>query len=235
MKLILNTKDREIFTSTADPTWHLEEPIYDYHYIKLSQCIIPNVLSSFDSNNNYISLNGTKGLMPTNKRYSTMAGCISDLNANKPTVANLTSFAFSFLDDIGVLRVTYTATANITMDANVRLGLPNSVVLTAGTNKTFDFPNIFSLQNTNVVYLCINNFATDDCRTSTGFGNIIGVIPLSGMFGDVSVYKCDDESSYIEIQGTDSITSVNLSLKDGQGNIIDMKGENYTLEFLLKK
>ena len=66
------------------------------------------------------------------------------------------------------------------------------------------------------------------------FGNIIGVIPLSGMFGDVSVYKCDDESSYIEIQGTDSITSVNLSLKDGQGNIIDMKGETYTLEFLLK-
>ena len=55
---------------------------------------------------------------------------------------------------MGTLKITYTATANITMTANERLGLLEDLVLSAGTNQTQDLQNIFSLSNTNVIYVC---------------------------------------------------------------------------------
>lgn len=164
-----------------------------------------------------------------------MAAAVTALNTNKPSVTNVSSFAFSFLAEEGVLRVTYTSSVDIVFQKNVRLGLLNTTTLPLGTNKTFDLPGIFSLFNSNVIYCCINNFATDDCRTSLGYGTILGCVPVSGAFGDLATYSNDDESSYIEIQGTDTISSVSLTFRDGNGDIIESKNEQIVVEMLLKK
>jgi len=235
MKVILNTKDRQLHTSTSNPMWILSEPIHNYTSLKLSKCIIPNVLYSFDENNNKITINGITGNIPTNKRYKLMSSCIADLNSSVPVIPNVSSFVFSFLEEQGILRITYTSTVNIQIKKNVRLGLPADANLQAGSNLTYDFPNLFSLQNTNVIYACINSFNTDDTRSSLGFTTILGSIPVSGIFGDVSVYMNDDESSYVEIQGADTISTIHMTFRDAYGNIINLRGQDITIELLLKK
>ena len=234
MKLVLHTKDKLSHTSTANPTWELAN-IYEYNYVKVSQFIVPNVFSSFDSTNNFITLNGIIGNISTQKRYSTMASCISDLNNAVPTVPNLTSFIFSFNQDLGTLKITYTATASILMKANERLGLLEDLVLSVGTNQTRDLPNIFSLSNTNVIYVCINGFTTNDSKSSLLFGNILATIPLTEGFGGLTHYQDTDESSYIQIEGTDSISTINLSFKDSNGMLVDLKNQHVVVELLFKK
>jgi len=222
-------------TRISNPQWTLDNAIHDHNYLKLSKVIIPNVLKSYDNTNNYITINGVTGTLSTRKRHKLMTGAISALNAAVPTVSNMGSFVFSFLEEEGILRVTYTSTVPLQLKENPRLGLPQAVTLQAGSSQTFDFPNHFALPNTKIIYVCINSFTTPDTRTSLGFGTVLGVVPLTGSFGEIISSTDFDETSFVQIQGTDTIQTIEFTFRDGMGNEVDMQGEDIVVELLLRK
>lgn len=235
MKLILSTKQRLQGTTISNPKWILDNAIHEHNFIKLSKVILPNIVKSYDYSNAYITINGVTGTLSTKKRHKLMSGAIAALNAAVPTVPNMSSFVYSFLEEEGVLRVTYTSTVALTVKENERMGLPSAVILPSGTNQTFDFPHHFSLANTNTVFICINSFTTPDCRSSLGIGTVLGCVGLTGTYGNVVVEENTDESSYIAIQGTDTLSTIELTFRDGRGTEVDMQGEDIVCEFLLKK
>ena len=234
MKVILNTKQRITGSSSSKPSWTLSPPIHDYTNIKVRKVIMPNILYSFDTNNNTIKINNSTVSLPTNKRYSLISQFLTDINAAVPTIANITSFVFSFKDTKGVLSVTYTSSIAITLSANSRLGLPNDVYLPAATGGTYDFTGNFSLINSKVIYLALGrDFGTSDVRTSLKYGNILSVIP-QGVWGQIDTYENSDDD-FIEIEGGETISQISLEFYDSYGRDVDFRNEDVIVELSLRK
>ena len=234
MKLIFNTRQRNKGTTAGQPVWTLSKPIHDYNYLKIRKVIMPNILYSFNSTNCAVILNLVVGLLPLNKRYTLMSQFITEINNIAPTMVGINSFVYSFKEQEGVLSVTYDSVIPIIMYANARLGLPENVVLPIGSG-TFDFPNNFTLIDTQVVYVGVgHDFGTSDCMTSLSYGNILAVVPQTGVYGDIIDYSNSDDD-FIKLEGTDTISQLSLEFYDNTGNIIDVRGEDIIVELSLKK
>ena len=239
MKLILNTKDREKHTTVGNPSWVMRPNIEEFTQLKVSKMIIPDILYSFSNKTNSIIVNNITCSFPTNKRYSEMSDCISDMNASMAaiisSITNVSSIVFSFLENEGCLKITYTSTVPIQIKANPRLGISDDIVLVSGTGATYDFKNNFSLMNSKAVYVSTNNITTRDVRNTLEYGNVICCCPLSGGFGNISVMEDHDESSYITMEGNDVWSTISLSIYDGYGDLVNMRGEDIIIELILKR
>lgn len=235
MKIILNTKQRQSGTSIGKPTWELSPPIHNYSNLKIRKCILPNILYSFDTNNNKIILNNNVGSLPLDKRYTLISQFLTDLNNIVPVISNVSSFVFSFKDAEGVLSITYTSSTPITITANNRLGLPENITLPLATNATFNFPNNFSLINSKIVYVAVGNeFGTSDTRSSLKYGNILAIIPQTGLYGDIITYENSDDD-FISIEGSDTLSQVSLEFYDSYGNEVNYRGEDIIVELSLRR
>jgi len=235
MKIILNTKQRQTGTSVGKPTWELSPPIHNYSNLKIRKVIIPNILYSFDKNNCAVILNLNAGFLPMDKRYTLMSQFLTDLNNITPQIVGISSFVFSFNEAKGVLSVSYTSSIVITIYANKRLGLPENITLPIATNGTYDYPNNFSLINSKVVYVAIGNeFGTSDTRSSLKYGNILAVIPQTGLFGDIINYENSDDD-FISIEGSDTLSQISLEFLDSYGNEVDYRGEDLIVELSLRR
>ena len=243
MKLILNTKDRESFSTVGNPSWIMNPPIEEFTQLKISKMIIPNVLYSFSKTNNYITINNITVRFSSDKTHSSISECLTDMNSHISIaiavgkIPNVSSFVLSFIQNQGILQATYTSTVPINITANKRLGIPNDIQnLPAGTAATYKFEHNFSTLNTKAVYVATQNISTRDVRTSLLYGNIIACCPLNQGYGGICIMEDFDESSYLTMEGSgDSWSKIELFIYDGNGDLIDMRGEDVIIEMLLKK
>lgn len=229
MKVILNS-DNRVNSTHESAVWTLSEAFHSNTQFRVRSAIIPNTSPSFRVGENTLVIGGVNVSVPAQKRYSTMAAFLLDLNAAVvgASIPNVSSLVFSFDTEEGCLVFTYTSSASWAIVANERFGV-QSQIMPAATNVTLPFGGIFSLVPYKAILLSSNSLMTHDVRSSNDIGSAVALIPMTGNFGDLVVYQ-NENGEYMKLTAGATVDRVHLMLRDEKGRTVDLQDQSWLIE-----
>ena len=207
-------------------------------HVQLSSCEIPMSFYNFSSNLNNLNLNvnGTTSLQLTEQHY--------DIDELCDFITADTTFKFSatFYPQKNKIILTNTDSTGYTInfgnDASKNLAKALGfkqvdVVMSAGESIISD--NTVNLNTVHSIFVHTNLSVTNVITTTSGnFRNILQKIPVNAEFGDMIQYNPYLSSQFSTVLNTNSVRSLELSLRDQNDNIIQFNNGSFELSLLFE-
>lgn len=207
-------------------------------HVQLSSCEIPMSFYNFSSNLNNLNLNvnGTTSLQLTEQHY--------DIDELCDFITADTTFKFSatFYPQKNKIILTNTDSTGYTInfgnDASKNLAKALGfkqvdVVMSAGESIISD--NTVNLNTIHSIFVHTNLSVTNVITTTSGnFRNILQKIPVNAEFGDMIQYNPYLSSQFSTVLNTNSVRSLELSLRDQNDNIIQFNNGSFELSLLFE-
>ena len=207
-------------------------------HVQLSSCEIPMSFYNFSSNLNNLNLNvnGTTSLQLTEQHY--------DIDELCDFITADTTFKFSatFYPQKNKIILTNTDSTGYTInfgnDASKNLAKALGfkqvdVVMSAGESIISD--NTVNLNTIHSIFVHTNLSVTNVITTTSGnFRNILQKIPVNAEFGDMIQYNPYLSSQFSTVLNTNSVRSLELSLRDQNDNLIQFNNGSFELSLLFE-
>ena len=197
---------------------------------------IPYTVYTINSNNNKLywvdsdSSAKTSTITSGNYDENTLAAAIaSQMNIDKTSVdiytctVNSTTAKFTITNNTNNFQLTTTSTSSAIWKV---LGYTTSSNKTGSTSYTGT--NVYNLQPLMVIYICSNLADGNNARVQAGDFPILCAIPISANFGNIVTY-INDFGDEIPLNNTKSMFT--FQLYDDNLNLIDLNGQDWTIEF----
>ena len=207
-------------------------------HVQLSSCEIPMSFYNFSSNLNNLNLNvnGTTSLQLTEQHYDIDELC------NFITADTTFKFSATFYPQKNKIILTNTDSTGYTInfgnDASKNLAKALGfkqvdVVMSAGESIISD--NTVNLNTVHSIFVHTNLSVTNVITTTSGnFRNILQKIPVNAEFGDMIQYNPYLSSQFSTVLNTNSVRSLELSLRDQNDTLIQFNNGSFELSLLFE-
>jgi len=207
-------------------------------HVQLSSCEIPHSFYNFSSNLNnlHLNVNGAQSLVLTEQHYDVFELC------DFITADNTFKFSATFKPQQNKIILTNTnATAytiNFGNDASKNLAKAlgfKQIDVAMGVNESIISDNSVNLNTIHSIFVHTDLSIANCLTTSTGnYANIIQKIPVNTTFNKVINYSPIQSSVFSSVLNVAEINSLEISLKDQNGNLIQFNEASFELSLLFE-
>ena len=207
-------------------------------HVQLSSCEIPHSFYNFSSNLNnlHLNVNGAQSLVLTEQHYDVFELC------DFITADNTFKFSATFKPQQNKIILTNTnATAytiNFGNDASKNLAKAlgfKQIDFTVGANGSIISDNSVNLNTIHSIFVHTDLSIANCLTTTTGnYANIIQKIPVNTTFNKVINYSPIQSSVFSSVLNVAEINSLEISLKDQNGNLIQFNEASFELSLLFE-
>ena len=207
-------------------------------HVQLSSCEIPHSFYNFSSNLNNLQLNvnGAQSLVLTEQHYDVFELC------DFITADNTFKFSATFKPQQNKIILTNTnATAytiNFGNDASKNLAKAlgfKQIDVAMGVNESIISDNSVNLNTIHSIFVHTDLSIANCLTTTTGnYANIIQKIPVNTTFNKVINYSPIQSSVFSSVLNVAEINSLEISLKDQNGNLIQFNEASFELSLLFE-
>ena len=207
-------------------------------HVQLSSCEIPHSFYNFSSNLNnlHLNVNGAQSLVLTEQHYDVFELC------DFITADNTFKFSATFKPQQNKIILTNTnATAytiNFGNDASKNLAKAlgfKQIDVAMGVNESIISDNSVNLNTIHSIFVHTDLSIANCLTTTTGnYANIIQKIPVNTTFNKVINYSPIQSSVFSSVLNVAEINSLEISLKDQNGNLIQFNEASFELSLLFE-
>jgi hypothetical protein len=225
-------------SDTGSITVNLKNPIYKAKGVALAQAFIPNVLynvsAALGNNQMRVTVSGTPYTVTVpdgNYTATTFATTLQALLQN--AVAN----AWDVIFDTTTFLTTIAGTTAFTINFATVPGLATKLGWPAGMNvgpSTFiTSPYVWNFSEPYCYYLRLN-IPSNIVATSAAADTFNFVVPTNGNSGDMLTFAKNSDFDMVGQGGEFTINSLNISITDAYGKVVNMRRANWELILEIK-
>ena len=209
-------------------------------HVQLSSCEIPHSFYNITETlaNNFLTVNTSTNLLFSLKHYDIYT-LVDKINAGGEASLSI-GLSASFNESNARVTLTNTSGSNMTINFGVSsgiaqvLGFPQEDFVINNNSSREGFYNV-NLNTIHSIFVHTNLSIANVLSTTTkNFDNILQKIPVNNQFGDVINYNPYLASNFSTVVKVNEINSLEISLKDQNGNLLELNNTSFELSILFE-